>query len=263
MQDAGSTLTLNGQTLTLNSTVIGNGSLIGSATSSLVGREHKRSSLYLMPLVNKPTVIKIMVNSEVSTDNLKLNFSNLTAFANKKIVLKDNYLNSNTPITQNNFSYNFGINKTIATSFGSKRFELLLEPKAVLVANFISFNADAVNNTAKLKWQITNHSKIAKFEILKSNYGVNFTTIGQTLANTNLFYNYVDNNLNTNAYYQIKQINTDASFELSSIQFISTTIASNNFNLYPNPVINNLNVVLPNNNGLTLTHKIFDMIGKT
>lgn len=221
-------------------------------------------AINLMPQISSPTSIKILVNSETTENNLKLNFSNLIDFTDYSLILKDNYLNTLTPINPANATYNFGIDKSINNSFGKNRLELLIEPKATLPLNFISFTAQANNHTAKLKWQVATNNAVAYFEIQKATDGVNFTTIGQTKVNTqnNVFYTYVDANLLENSYYQIKQVNKDGTFETSPIQFLNTQINNTEFTIYPNPVLNLLNLVCATKTQTPLQINVYSVDGK-
>ncbi len=221
-------------------------------------------AINLMPKITNSTTIKLLVNSETTNQNLKLNFSNLTDFTNYTLVLKDSYLNTLTPITPNNATYNFGIDKNIKPSFGNKRLELLIEPKIVLPLNFISFAVEPESANAKLKWQVNDQTDVTHFEILKATDGINFTTIGQRLKTKerNDFYTYVDEHLDENNYYQIKQINTDGSFETSQIKYLGTQINHLDFKIFPNPVNKEFTLQCPNTKAKNLEITLYDLTGK-
>ncbi|TAG99939.1 MAG: T9SS C-terminal target domain-containing protein [Sphingobacteriales bacterium] len=221
-------------------------------------------AINLMPKITGSTTINMLVNSETTNQNLTLNFSNLNDFAIYNLSLKDSYLNTLTAITPTNATYNFAIDKNIKPSFGNKRLSLIIEPKAVLPSNFMSFTVEPEGDFAKLKWQVNDQTDVKYFEILKATDGINFTTIGQSLKTTdsNGFYTYVDEHLDENNYYQIKQINTDGSFETSTIKYLGTQINNFDFKVFPNPVDIEFSLQCPSTTPKNLEITVYDVTGK-
>lgn len=84
-----------------------------------------------------------------------------------------------------------------------------------------NFNAICQNNgTALLKWTTASEVNALKFEVQKSNNGIDFTTIGFVNAQYPLggSYSYTDDTKNSGiAYYRLKMIDKDGSFKFSKI----------------------------------------------
>ena len=241
--------------------------LLGNSiiTCGTLTKDGVNMAINLMPPIENPTTIKMMVNSEISNSALKLFFTGLQAFADKNIVLKDKYLNVNTTISTIENVYSFGIDKSISTSFGTERFELLIEPHLTLPLNFISFAIENKGNSVLLKWQVTEQKVKEDFEVEKSLDGYIFYKIGgvATLANAE-FYVFEDKYPDKVAYYRIKQIDTNGDFQYSKILKHTTNISDSNskFSMYPNPAKGYLNLKIDESISFPLKINIYDQKGK-
>jgi hypothetical protein len=217
-----------------------------------------------MPDINNVSNIKILVNSDNSQQNLNLNFKGLSNFTNQNMVLKDKYLNISQPLDNATNNYVFGIDKTVAASFGSERFELQISPKATLALHITKFDVTAKNNTALLKWEVSSNKEIQKFEIQKSEDGLRFSKTGETFINTdtqNNSYTFVDNYPYPTTYYKIKQINTTGS-DYSEIKVLNNNVKNpNDYQIYPTSVSDKLNINCKNNIPISLSIQIISLNG--
>ncbi|TAE39655.1 MAG: T9SS C-terminal target domain-containing protein [Sphingobacteriales bacterium] len=217
-----------------------------------------------MPDINNVSSIKILVNSDNSQQNLNLNFKGLSNFTNQNMVLKDKYLNISQPLDNATNNYVFGIDKTVAASFGSERFELQISPKATLALHITKFDVTAKNNTALLKWEVSSNKEIQKFEIQKSEDGLRFSKTGETFINTdtqNNSYTFVDNYPYPTTYYKIKQINTTGS-DYSEIKVLNNNVKNpNDYQIYPTSVSDKLNINCKNNIPISLSIQIISLNG--
>jgi hypothetical protein len=161
-------------------------------------------------------------------------------------------------ITVNTATTPFTANYTGANWFG---------PAIILPINLTNLTIKEVNNNAKLDWSLSSNSIWTKFDIERSENGIDFNFKGTVFATqNNTSYSYVDQLAlnNTITYYKLKFYKQDGSFEYSSILKIrkgesATAIG----NIYPLPAkdfisIELLNAVKDNNASI----QIFDVQGK-
>ncbi len=123
-------------------------------------------------------------------------------------------------------------------------------------------------NTVTLNWEVGSQNDISRFEIQKSDDGKTFFKIGEIQKSNSLvqnsLYKYVDKYSNNPNYYQVKQINNDGAVFLSEIKYSGTNIQPINtgFSIYPNPVVDVLNVLYTANNLKPIEIIIFNLHGK-
>jgi len=129
-----------------------------------------------------------------------------------------------------------------------------------LPVDWVSLAANILaNNKANISWATANETNINHFEIERSNDGITFETIGKVNANHLKEYQFVDNKIveGTN-YYRIKEVDGDGSYTFSKVASVfDRTI--NTISIYPNPVANQLNILLPSN---AKEIAIYNIIGK-
>lgn len=120
-------------------------------------------------------------------------------------------------ITPGNSTTGFATS-VVMSSFSPFTFGVL--PGGPLPVYLISFNAKKLSNTAaKLEWVITANSNPDRFEILRSEDGVTFHSIGTVkAASQQLMFSYVDNQLpKKTAYYQLRMIDQQGLVNMSKI----------------------------------------------
>ena len=107
---------------------------------------------------------------------------------------------SNSQSTFNAFSIGYIINSTLAIKL-------------------VSFTGKKIQNTAELSWEITDNSTPAKFEVLKSDNGKNFVSVGSLPGmKMKLTYSLTDNSIVAgNNYYRLKMYDDDGSVTYSNI----------------------------------------------
>jgi hypothetical protein len=110
---------------------------------------------------------------------------------------------------------------------------------APLAINMILLNGIATDRDIKIKWVVQNDVEINKYEVQKSETGLNFTSIEAVTSfhsSTNSTYLYSDANpvLGTN-YYRIKSYNINGSVNLSRVFRIYYGKVGNTIFIYPNP----------------------------
>lgn len=125
-------------------------------------------------------------------------------------------------------------------------------PSSPLPVTLLSFNGRNDGSINKLSWATSTEINNKGFELQRSYDGVNFNKIafipskaGNGNSTSQLDYTFTDiNPLPGSNYYRLKQIDIDGRFLHSRILVIRTT-KSNTItikNIYPNPVVENLNI---------------------
>jgi hypothetical protein len=126
-----------------------------------------------------------------------------------------------------------------------------------LPLEFVSFDARAAAmHTANLQWTTASEINNSHFEIERSYDGRTFDMIGQVSGKGNSHqqtdYNYVDNGIhpsNNIAYYRLKQVDVNGTFEYSTTQFVRFDELGTGiyFSAYPNPASIELNIKIESN----------------
>jgi len=223
-------------------------------------------AINLMPKVNEVNSIKLLVNSDVSQANINLNFTGLANFTYHNFVLHDKFLGVYKFLNEENTSYTFDIDKNVSASFGKERFALKISEKSVLALHITKFEVFRKNTAALLNWEISKDEEIEKFEIEKSEDGMIFNKIGETLIHKNIqnnAYTFVDNYPYPTSYYKIKQINNNGNNDYSEIRILESSIKNlvKNYEIYPTNVSNKLNISCKSNVSLPLNVRIITLNG--
>ena len=167
---------------------------------------------------------------------------------NLQAQLKDNFTNTLTNIS---FTDTTVINFTTTTNAASKaadRFSVIFKNNQTLPVKIAQLNAYTKNNGIQIAWQVNNALDAEKYQIEKSNDGINFSSL--TSVNATQANNYAGFDANPNEgnnFYRIKIFEKSGTTFYSSI--VKVTIAKQNSGIviYPNPVTSNqLNLQLNN-----------------
>jgi len=144
----------------------------------------------------------------------------------------------------------------------------------ILPLTFLSFDAKPLENDAILDWTTTGELNHDYFEIERSFTGDNFKGIGNvknpiTRNNTKNTYSFIDKNVgieNREAYYRLKQIDTDGNFSYSDIKKVNWSINNSEnqavFVAYPNPFTAILTLEFEVNNQENMEITLMDMAGR-
>lgn len=133
-----------------------------------------------------------------------------------------------------------------------------------LPVNLLNITAQYDGSTTTIKWSTANESNIQRYVVERSVDGRTFSTLGFLHANNNnssnqyLFkHSAVESGI---IYFRIKIIENDGSIRLSKIVTINTKTTLT-VSIYPNPVTDIINVVVPKSNAASVIN-IFDAQGK-
>jgi hypothetical protein len=110
-----------------------------------------------------------------------------------------------------------------------------------LPVELVEFNAEYTGKGVDIKWVTLTEINNEKFEVMKSEDGINFTVIstvnGAGNSNTPVNYSVTDENPGSGiVYYKLNQIDFDGQSHSSSIIKVEIEKHSFDINIYPNPV---------------------------
>ncbi len=138
----------------------------------------------------------------------------------------------------------------------------------ILPLDLRAFEGIILDCEAKLTWITENEEGISHFEVLRSFNGVEFSSIGEVLAQGSTVgqysYEFTDANITSRAYYQLRIVEDDGSIDNSSI----IQLTSNCFegvqigNIYPNPATNEVTYEIHSVKDEEVVLSIVDMLGR-
>jgi hypothetical protein len=156
---------------------------------------------------------------------------------------------------------------TTGTAFGQRYLEFDVDGfsefwihtgNTPLPLDLISFTGNLQNNMAQLQWETANMINVKGFDVEKSIDAKSFTSIGFVNASSANAYSFTDTRCyDRNNYYRLKMIDIDGQYTYSkTIKLVNTAKAE--ITIFPNPVLNELNIIcsIPN-----YTYTILDIYG--
>jgi sugar lactone lactonase YvrE len=178
--------------------------------------------------------------------------------------LMDNYKKDSLDMRQN-ITYQFYLDRADTSSFGSRRFTLVIRQNPAYAYRLLSFNATKVPEARQVQvvWNTTNEENYTNFTVERStDNGTTFSVLGSVDATGAGKYSFIDQNpsLGTNLY-RLKQedINNTLSYsKIVTIQYANTNnnLAGNNLSIFPNPVSNNINLAISTQNNTASLYSI-------
>jgi len=174
------------------------------------------------------------------------------------------YYNNMFTVTNTNvttFSVAYGVSKTTNSS-SARQYSLYLKgfnypAPSTLPVKLTAFTASLVKEKVSLKWETASEINVSHFELERSTDGVNFSQTALVFANgsiaTQANYAYSDNVSSFQVpvvYYRLRSVDIDGKSELSETRIIrigKTDANSISILTFPNPVMNELRITVPNN----------------
>jgi len=200
-----------------------------------------------------------------SNGTYQFNFSEFQDLVSAPIIqLLDSYTNTVTDVrTQNSYSFNIDAN---AASQGDNRFKLVFRNNASLPVRSIDLSAQQKNEIVQLNWTVTGEFDVLSYTVEKSDDGKDYRSIGSVSALNNsntALYSFIDKErLNSVSFYRIRVANKNGSISYSSIIKLQSG-KSVTLHLYPNPVLDQLNIVLNSGGNSKYELRISNMYGQT
>jgi hypothetical protein len=121
-----------------------------------------------------------------------------------------------------------------------------------LPLTWLTFQGEALGNTARLKWTTAAETNNLGFTVQKSEDNRNFRNIGFVDANATYAYGFTDLQFTGPAYYRLRQNDTDGKFAYSKTISLSKDGCEKDFVLYPNPATNQVFIDFPTEAAVSL-----------
>lgn len=225
---------------------------MGTVSLSSVSADNVKLAINAMPFPAKSSATALVVNTTTSgtyTLNLK-DINQVPALYD--IWLVDQHTRTSTNLRKNS-SYTFTVDKTDTTTYGSKRFALLIQQNPALAYQLVSFNANKTNNGVKVEWKTSNEQNYTGFAVERSNDGgKTFAAIDSISSNGQGSYNFLDQHqLSGQNQYRLKQRDINDSISYSKVVTIqysnqSNNLVKSNISVYPNPAVSSISVTVVN-----------------
>jgi Secretion system C-terminal sorting domain len=206
-------------------------------------------------LVQTDTIKLSIVGMRVATYRLEIDPSVLV-YPGLEALLKDKYLQTETPISFSAVTTQSFDITTDAASKVSDRFMIVFKPAPTTNFTTIAATRNA-DKTVTVNWGTQNETLVTNYSVEQSNDGINFTTIATKAATanngTNPTYSTVDAAATTAAnWYRVKANNTNNTVKYTAVAMVAAVQevvinAISKMSIYPNPVVDgNVNLHLDN-----------------
>lgn len=143
---------------------------------------------------------------------------------------------------QGNVTSSFTLTDFSPFTFGSRNG--IGNPLPAVLVNFTA--TKTYNQQSKITWTTSTEQNVSHFEIEKSNDGVNFETIKtqDAFGNSSVIRNYqiLDENPLAINYYRLKTVDLNGNTYFSKIVSLNFESNAVQFNIYPNPFIEQINI---------------------
>jgi parallel beta-helix repeat protein len=139
----------------------------------------------------------------------------------------------------------------------------------ILPVQFLSFDATLKGEKVLVSWTTAQERNASHFEVEKSTDGTNFKTIGRVAAagnsNRKIDYSFTDNNVESGvSYYRLRQVDLDARAVFTRVVPIRNEgRAGKQFFMWPNPVVDMMNITINQAKPELLTIRVVDLSGRT
>ena len=224
-----------------------------------------------IPLPGKKSdIIGVNVNA-VSDGTYKLNLTQVVSVPQLYgIWLMDAYAKDSVDMRRTP-SYSFNEYKNDTTSFGAKRFSLIIRQDQAYCYHLLSFTAAKLVTTpqVQLTWNTKNEGNYTNFTVERStDGGKTFEVIGSQTASDQGTYSLLDKApVNGSNLYRLKQVDLNGTVTYSQIVTVmysdKDSALANQLNVYPNPAVSIINLSVPNSaNNSNYNIKIVNSSGR-
>jgi parallel beta-helix repeat protein len=138
---------------------------------------------------------------------------------------------------------------------------------AFLPVQFVSFKAELQNGKVLVSWSTATEQNASHFDVERSTNGKDFTKIGAVNArgNSNSLVNYSYSDGSPVAgisYYRLRQVDLDNRYVYTKTALVRNESMSKAFSVWPNPVIDNVNITLTADRNQNLNLRVVDLNGR-
>lgn len=192
------------------------------------------------PLILKGDTVQLHT-TQFRQKNYFLNLTSTNLPEQVQIVIKDNYLKTESVVNSSlDNPYPFTINKD-SSSYSPDRFAIIFKPVTVLAIIECEVKAFKKQSENIVEWIAPTETAIERYEVEKSVDGKQFEIIGKIQAkgnrNVTESYSYSDVNPgNGNNFYRIKIITTAHKSSYSKMVSVNNSFSDRSIRVFPNPI---------------------------
>jgi hypothetical protein len=174
-----------------------------------------------------------------------------------------------TPVVSNLADGAYSFNVTVTDVLGATASATTsVSVAAALPVTWTYFNGQHSGSSSLLKWGTASEQNSDYFGVERSADGINYTALGKVSAagnsNTTKDYSYTDASPYSGInYYRLKQVDKDGAFKLSQVVTVGGSSTKTFEQIYPNPVHDQLNIVLDNQARGSGRIAVYDLTGRT
>jgi sugar lactone lactonase YvrE len=223
---------------------------VGIVGISSMSSDNMKMAINTQPLQANMT-IPLNVNATVS-GLYNINMNQLAPLPSiYEVWLKDAYKKDSLDIKDNPV-YNFDINISDTTTYGSNRFSLVIRENPALMVHLLSFDATKAVAGVKVVWTTENEQNYTNFTVERStDGGTTFANLGALTSTAIGAYNYLDRNPVIGAnMYRLMIVDLNGAISYSNIVTIMYSNTGNQIALnggmmvYPNPTAGMVNLTI-------------------
>ncbi|MEO7452440.1 MAG: T9SS type A sorting domain-containing protein [Chitinophagaceae bacterium] len=178
--------------------------------------------------------------------------------------------NSAAPLVSNMIlgsSYSFELTVTDVAGASSSAITGVTVTMGALPVEFAYFKGQKNTNGNLLQWGTASEQNNDHFSVERSEDGARFTAIGTVAgagtSNAANAYTFSDAAAQAaNYYYRLKQVDKDGKFNFSKVIIIHDNSKAGSTQVYPNPVLTNLSVLINNDTRGKGTIAVYDIAGR-
>ena len=223
----------------------------GAVSLSSISSDNMALAIDKMPLPNGTAdTIKLITNA--AKDGVyQLNMTELSGIPQLfDIWLMDAYKKDSLDMRRNT-SYQFDLYKSDTSSYGYKRFSIIIRQNKALGVQLLDFSAAKISGGAQVVWKTINEDSYTGFKVERStDNGVTFTVINGFLSSGIGTYSFIDTNPLTGVnMYRLEQQDLNGGITYSKVVTLQYSTLSDNLvnsyiTVYPNPAKNTLNLTI-------------------
>lgn len=136
-----------------------------------------------------------------------------------------------------------------------------------LPVTFVDFKAELQNDKVLVSWATSFEQNASHFEVERSANGRDFTKIGVVNAKGNAStlskYSFADASpLAGVSYYRLRQVDLDNRYVYTRTVVIRNQAATSAFSVWPNPVMDNVNITMTSDRNQNLSIRVVDFNGR-
>jgi len=138
---------------------------------------------------------------------------------------------------------------------------------ALLPVQFVTFKAELQNDKVLVSWSTASEQNSSHYDVERSSNGTDFNRIGSVKAQGNsnslVNYSFVDANPVAGiSYYRLRQVDLDNRYVYTKTAVVRNESRSRAFSVWPNPVIDNVNITLTSDRSQNLSLRVVDLNGR-